>query len=98
MCRNIKQLFNFEPPATPDEVEAAAIQFTRKVSGMRKPSKANQAAFDTAVAEITASTARLLAALQTTAPPKNREAEAEAARERGRKRDARMRERILAEG
>ncbi len=86
MCRNIRPLFNFEPPATPDEVEAAAIQFVRKVSGSTRPSQANQAVFDQAVEEIAAATARLVAGLTTTAPPKNREAEAAKRRERNAKR------------
>ncbi len=76
MCRNIKTLYNFEPPATQDEVRAAALQFVRKVSGFNKPSKVNEAAFNAAVDEITAAASRLLAALETPAPPKNREAEA----------------------
>lgn len=86
MCRNIRPLFNFEPPAPPDEVEAAAIQFVRKVSGSTRPSQANQAVFDQAVEEIAAATARLVAGLTTTAPPKNREAEAAKRRERNAKR------------
>lgn len=75
MCRNIRPLFNFEPPATGDEIEAAAIQFVRKVSGSTKPSQANQEVFDRAVAEISEATARLVAELVTHAPPKNREEE-----------------------
>ncbi|QGF22628.1 DUF2277 domain-containing protein [Raineyella fluvialis] len=86
MCRNIHQLHNFEPPATDDEVRAAAIQFVRKVSGSTKPSHANEEAFDRAVDEIAEATQRLLDALVTTAPPKNREVEAEKAKERGRQR------------
>ena len=86
MCRNIRPLFNFEPPATDDEVRAAALQFVRKVSGSRKPSQANTDAFDLAIEEITEATHKLLAGLQTTAPPKNREEEREKARERNRKR------------
>ena len=82
MCRNIRPLNNFEPPATNDEVAAAALQFVRKVAGTTAPSAANQAAFDEAFAEITASTRRLLDALVTTAPPKNREVEAAKARAR----------------
>lgn len=82
MCRNIRQLHNFAPPATPDEVEAAALQFVRKVSGSTRPSQANQAAFDRAVAEVAATTQRLLDALVTTAPPKDRETEAAKARAR----------------
>lgn len=82
MCRNIRPLNNFEPPATPDEVTAAALQYVRKVSGTTKPSQANQAAFDRAVAEVAHITRHLLDELVTTAPPKNREVEAEKARER----------------
>jgi len=89
MCRNIKPLFNFEPPATADEVHASALQFVRKISGFTHPSQANQAAFDDAVAEVTATARRLLEALETTAPPRSREVEAEKARQRGRARDAR---------
>ena len=84
MCRNIRTLHNFDPPATEDEVSAAALQFVRKVSGTTKPSQANQAAFDRAVAEIAHITRHLLEDLVTTAPPKNREVEAEKARERAR--------------
>jgi hypothetical protein len=76
MCRNIKQLHNFEPPATQEEVDDAALQFVRKVSGSTKPSKANAEAFDRAVEEVAASTRKLLDALVTNAPPKNREEEA----------------------
>ena len=82
MCRNIRQLHNFEPPATTNEVEAAALQYIRKVSGSTRPSQANQEAFDRAVAEVTAATQRLLDALVTTAPPKDREVEAAKARAR----------------
>mgnify|MGYP003509971413 FL=1 len=82
MCRNIRPLNNFEPPATTDEVRAAALQYVRKVSGTTKPSAANQAAFDRAVEEITHITARLLEDLVTTAPPKDREVEATKARSR----------------
>lgn len=84
MCRNIRPLNNFEPPATTDEVTAAALQFVRKVSGTTRPSQANQAAFDRAVHEIAHITQHLLDELVTTAPPKNREVEAEKARERAR--------------
>ncbi len=77
MCRNIRPLHNFEPPATQEEVEAAALQFVRKISGYAKPSQANAEAFDIAVAEVTAASRRLLDALETNAPPKNREIEAE---------------------
>jgi hypothetical protein len=82
MCRNIKPLFNFDPPTTEDEVRAASLQFVRKVSGFNKPSKANEAAFGTAVDDIAAITARLLAALESTAAPKNREQEATKAKAR----------------
>lgn len=82
MCRNIRQLHNFEPPATSDEVAAAALQYVRKVSGSVRPSQANQAAFDAAVEEVAAATTRLLAALVTGAPPKDREVEAARARAR----------------
>ena len=82
MCRNIRTLHNFEPPATRDEVEAAALQFVRKVSGSTHASQANQAAFDRAVAEVTATTRRLLAELTTNAPPKDREVEAAKAKAR----------------
>jgi hypothetical protein len=82
MCRNIRTLHNFEPPATRDEVHAAAVQYVRKISGSTKPSAANQAAFDTAVAEVAAATRRLLDGLTTAAPPKNREVEAAKARAR----------------
>jgi len=88
MCRNIRPLNNFEPPATPSEVHDAALQFVRKVSGTTKPSAANQAAFDRAVAEITHVTEHLLGDLVTTAPPKNRDVEAEKARARARARYA----------
>ena len=84
MCRNIRPLNNFEPPATGHEVQAAALQYVRKVAGTTKPSAANQAAFDRAVAEIAHVTGHLLDELVTTAPPKDREAEAEKARARAR--------------
>ncbi|GAB2635489.1 DUF2277 domain-containing protein [Nocardioides ginkgobilobae] len=89
MCRNIRQLHNFEPPATTDEVTAAALQYVRKVSGSTKPSQANQEAFDRAVAEVAHATQHLLDALTTTAPPKDREVEAEKARARAAVRYAR---------
>ena len=82
MCRNIKILFNFAPPATDDEVRAAALQFVRKISGIAKPSQANQASFDAAVEEITMVSRRLLHSLETSAPPKNREEEAAKAKAR----------------
>jgi len=88
MCRNINTLYNFEPPATEDEVRGAALQYVRKVSGFTKPSQANEQAFEQAVDEVAAATARLLNALVTTAPPKDREVEAERRRERGAKRFA----------
>ena len=86
MCRNIKTLHNFEPPATPDEVNAAALQYVRKVSGATKPSKMNEAAFARAVAEVATATNRLLAELVTAAPPRDREVEAARARARAEKR------------
>lgn len=82
MCRSIKPLFNFEPPATDDEIQAASLQFVRKLSGMTKPSNANQLAFDRAVDDIAASARALLESLQTSGTPKNREIEAERARAR----------------
>ena len=82
MCRNIRTLFNFDPPVTEDEVRAASLQFVRKISGFNKPSKANEAAFDTAVEEVSAAAMRLLKSLETTAPPKNREEETAKARAR----------------
>jgi hypothetical protein len=82
MCRNIRVLHNFEPPATPDEVHGAALQYVRKISGSTTPSQANQAAFDRAVAAVAAATRELLDELVTTAPPKDREVEAAKARER----------------
>ena len=82
MCRNIKTLFNFEPPATEDEIHAAAVQFARKVSGFNTPSQANEAAFLAAVDEVAAAVRKLLSALETNAPPKNREEEAAKARAR----------------
>ena len=83
MCRNIKTLANFEPPATSDEVRASAIQFVRKLSGSTHPSRANEAAFNTAVDEVTAAAERLIQSLETKAPPRNREEEMRKARERG---------------
>jgi len=84
MCRNIKTLFNFEPPATEQEVSASALQFVRKVSGFNKPSHANAEAFDRAVAEVSAAARRLLTSLHTQAPARDRATEAEKARERSR--------------
>src|ERR1700738_4040988 len=86
MCRNIKTLFNFEPPATDDEIHASAVQFVRKISGFNTPSKANVAAFDRAVADVPAAARQLLASLQTSAPARDRAIEAERARERSRAR------------
>ncbi|HWE86362.1 MAG TPA: DUF2277 domain-containing protein [Terracidiphilus sp.] len=83
MCRNIKMLFNFDPPVTGDEIRAASIQYVRKISGFQKPSKANEAVFTQAIDEIAAASARLLSALETTAPTHNREEEADKARARG---------------
>ena len=83
MCRNIKMLFNFDPPVTADEVRAASLQYVRKVSGFNKPSKANEAAFAAAVDEIAEASMRLLSALETNAPPRNREEEAARAKARG---------------
>ena len=88
MCRNIKTLANFEPPATDDEIHASALQFVRKLSGTTRPSRANQAAFDLAVDEVTEAARRLIASLQINAPPRNREEEARKARERSRERFA----------
>lgn len=82
MCRNIKPLFNFEPPATVDEVRASSLQFVRKLSGFTKPSKANEAAFHEAIDEVTAAARKLIALLVTTAPPRDREEVAAKARER----------------
>jgi hypothetical protein len=86
MCRNIRTLHNFAPPATDDEIRAAAVQFIRKVSGMSKPSAANQAPFDHAVESVSTVTSELLEALVTTAPPRDREVEAAKARARGERR------------
>jgi len=86
MCRNIKTLFNFDPPATPQEIEAACLQFVRKLSGTTKPSRANEAVFERAVQRTTAVATELLEELVTTAPPKDREAEAAKARERSARR------------
>jgi hypothetical protein len=88
MCRNIKTLANFAPPATDDEIRASALQFVRKLSGTTKPSRTNQAAFARAVEEVTASARRLIDSLSTAAPPRNRDEEARKARERSRQRFA----------
>ncbi|MGD0098064.1 MAG: DUF2277 domain-containing protein [Terracidiphilus sp.] len=83
MCRNIKLLFNFHPPVTEEEIRAASLQFVRKVSGFNRPSRVNEAAFLKAVEEVAAASARLLSALETSAPPRNREEEAAKAKARG---------------
>jgi hypothetical protein len=88
MCRNIQTLYNFEPPATEEEVRSAALQYVRKISGFTKPSQANEEAFERAVDEVTAASARLLDSLVTTAPPKDREVEASRRRARAAKRFA----------
>jgi hypothetical protein len=88
MCRNIRNLYNFEPPATEDEINASALQYVRKISGFNKPSQANTDAFERAVAEVTAVSRRLLDDLVTSAPPKDREVEAEKARARAAQRYA----------
>jgi hypothetical protein len=82
MCRNIKPLFNFDPPVTPEEVRAASLQFVRKITGFHKPSKTNEAAFEAAIDEVARASTRLLHSLETTAPHRNREAEAAKARAR----------------
>jgi hypothetical protein len=86
MCRNIRTLYNFEPPATEEEVRSAAVQYVRKVSGFTKPSKANEEAFERAVEEVVAASSRLLDSLVTSAPPRDREVEAAKAAERARQR------------
>jgi hypothetical protein len=86
MCRNIKTLFNFDPPVTEEEIRAASLQFVRKISGFTNPSKSNEAVFLAAVDEVAAVSSRLLTALETNAPAKNREEEAAKAKERGRSR------------
>lgn len=88
MCRNIKNLFNFDPPVTEEEIRAASLQFVRKISGFNKPSKANEEAFNAAIDEVAAVSAHLLHVLETTAPPKNREEEAAKARARAAERFA----------
>lgn len=96
MCRNIRTLANFDPPATEQEIRASAVQFVRKLSGSSKPSRANEAAFAQAVDEITASVERLLSSLQTSAPPRNREEEARKAKQRSLERYSRPRAAIGA--
>ena len=88
MCRNIRTLFNFEPPATDDEIRASALQFVRKLSGFAKPSRANEAAFNQAVEDVTAAAERLIRSFTSHAPPRNREEEARKAKERARERYA----------
>lgn len=88
MCRNIRTLANFEPPASGDEIRASALQFVRKLSGMNKPSKANEAIFNAAVEEVTAAAERLVRSLKVSSPPRNRDEEAQKARERAQKRYA----------
>ena len=88
MCRNIKTLANFEPPATGDEIRASAVQFVRKLSGTNRPSRANEAAFNRAIEEVTAAAERLIQSLTTAAPPRNRDEELRKARERTRERFA----------
>ncbi len=88
MCRNIRTLFNFEPPVTPEEVRAASLQFVRKITGFNKPSKANEEAFEKAIEDITKISSRLLHSLETTAAPKNREEEAAKAKARAAERYA----------
>ena len=86
MCRNIRTLFNFEPPATEEEIRASAVQFVRKLSGFTAPSKANEAAFNLAIEEVTDAARRLIASLETHSPPRDREVEAAKARERAKAR------------
>jgi hypothetical protein len=88
MCRNIRTLFNFDPPVTPDEVHAASLQFVRKISGFTKPSKANEEAFEQAIKDIANVSTRLMQSLETNAPPKNREEEAAKAKARAAERYA----------
>jgi hypothetical protein len=91
MCRNIRVLYNFQPPTTPEEVEAAALQYVRKVSGLQKPSESDHAAFDRAHQEVAAATTRLLASLVARAPTRTREGEREKARARWKQREVRLR-------
>jgi hypothetical protein len=95
MCRNIKTLHNFKPPATEGEIRASALQYVRKLSGMNRPSRANEHAFEHAVEEVTRITRELFDALETHGPPRSRETERLKAIERGKKRDAQNRERVL---
>lgn len=98
MCRNIRLLHNFDPPATDEEIRASALQYVRKVSGITNPSRANVEAFDRAVEQITAIATRLIREeLASSSPPRSREVEAERAKARGRQRDERVRKKVLAE-
>ncbi len=97
MCRNIRTLHHFEPPATRDELHASALQFVRKLSGQQKPAKVNEAAFNRAVEKVLAATQELFDALEVHGPPKDREVEKQKARTRGQKRDEQLRARLLAE-
>ncbi len=90
MCRNIKTLHHFEPPATPEEIRASALQFVRKLSGMAKPSKVNEAAFERAIRKVQAATEELFDALEVNGPPRDREVERMKAKTRGQQREARM--------
>lgn len=96
MCRNIRMLHHFEPPATPEEIRASAIQYVRKLSGLQKPSKANEKAFDRAVDKVMKATVELFDALEVHGPPHDREEEKRKAKERGQKRDQQLRTRLLA--
>jgi hypothetical protein len=96
MCRAIRTLHHFVPPATDEEMRASALQYVRKLSGMTRPQRQNQAVFDQAVEEVYATTVRLLGSLVTSGPARTREAEQKRAAERGKKRDERMREKVLA--
>jgi hypothetical protein len=95
MCRNIKMLHHFEPPATREEIEASALQYVRKLSGIQKPSKANEKAFERAVKKVLAATEELFDALEVHGPPHDRDEEKRKAKERGMKRDAQLRKRLL---
>ncbi len=94
MCRNIKTLHHFEPPATPEEIHASAVQFVRKLSGMNKPSKVNEAAFARAVQKVQAATEELFTALEVHGPPRDRETEKQKAKARGQRRDEQLRARL----
>jgi hypothetical protein len=98
MCRNIKMLHHFEPPATRDEIQASALQYVRKLSGLQKPSKANEKAFNRAVEKVLKATEELFDSLEVQGPPHDREEEKRKAQERGKKRDAQLRARLLSAG